>query len=72
MRIRPVSLAYVVAQGILALHLWHGAWSWLQSLGLNRRGWQRALQRIGATVALIVLVGNCSMPLAILAGWRPG
>ena len=36
-----ISLSYVVAQVVLGLHLWHGAGSWLQSLGLNSRRWQR-------------------------------
>jgi succinate dehydrogenase / fumarate reductase cytochrome b subunit len=67
----PVTLAYVVAQIFLALHLWHGAASWLQSLGLNRPDLRKPIDAVGAAIALIVLVGNCSIPLAILAGWQP-
>jgi succinate dehydrogenase / fumarate reductase, cytochrome b subunit len=66
-----VTLAYVVAMVFLALHLWHGAASWFQSLGLNGRGYDKVINRVGPVIALVVLVGNCSIPLAILAGYVP-
>jgi succinate dehydrogenase / fumarate reductase cytochrome b subunit len=68
----PVSLGYVVAQLILGLHLWHGAGSWLQSLGASRPGLMPYIHGLGKTIAIIVMVGNCSIPLAILSGWKPG
>jgi len=67
----PVSLGYVVAQLVLGLHLWHGAGSWLQSLGWSGRRWLRVVQGFGAAFALLIVVGNCSIPLAILFGWAP-
>jgi succinate dehydrogenase / fumarate reductase cytochrome b subunit len=67
-----VSLAYVVAQVFLGLHLWHGAASWFQSLGLNCPGCARFIHGLGPAVALVVVAGNCSIPLAILLGFRPG
>ena len=67
----PVSLGYAIAQVILGFHLWHGAGSWLQSLGFNNRRWQRVIHGVGAAVAVLIVVGNCAIPLAILAGWRP-
>jgi succinate dehydrogenase / fumarate reductase, cytochrome b subunit len=66
-----VTLAYVVAMVFLALHLWHGAASWFQSLGLNGRGYDKVINRVGPVIALVVLVGNCSIPLAVLAGYVP-
>ena len=67
----PVSVAYIAAQIVLGFHLWHGAGSWLQSLGLNNRRWQPVVHGVGAAVAVLIVVGNCSIPLAILANWRP-
>jgi succinate dehydrogenase / fumarate reductase cytochrome b subunit len=67
----PVTLAYVVAQLFLALHLWHGAFSWFQSLGLNCPGCARFVHALGPALALIVLAGNGSIPLAILFGFEP-
>ena len=66
-----VTLAYVVAMFFLALHLFHGASSWFQSLGLNGRGYDKVINWVGPVIALVVLVGNCSIPLAILAGYVP-
>jgi succinate dehydrogenase / fumarate reductase, cytochrome b subunit len=66
-----VALVYVVAQLLLGLHLWHGASSWFQSLGLNGRGYDRFVHRVGPVIAAVVILGNCSIPLAILSGWRP-
>ena len=65
----PVSLAYVVAMIPLALHMYHGLWSGLQTMAINNpriKGWRRPF---AAAVALGVLVGNISIPVAVLAGW---
>jgi succinate dehydrogenase / fumarate reductase cytochrome b subunit len=67
----PVSIGYVLAQIVLGLHLWHGAGSWLQSLGWNGRRWLRWVRGFGIAFAVLIVVGNCSIPLAILLGWRP-
>ncbi len=67
-----ISVSYIVAQVFLGLHLWHGGSSFLQHLGLNGRGYDVAVNRVGAAVGLVVVVGNCSIPLAILMGWTPG
>jgi succinate dehydrogenase / fumarate reductase cytochrome b subunit len=66
-----ISLSYVVAQVFLGLHLWHGAGSWFQSLGLNHPRYAPLLRGFGAAVATVVVAGNCSICLSILLGWRP-
>jgi succinate dehydrogenase / fumarate reductase cytochrome b subunit len=64
----PVSVFYVVANILLGIHLFHGAWSIFQSLGWNNprfNSWRRG----GATAfATIIVVGNVSFPIAVLAG----
>jgi succinate dehydrogenase / fumarate reductase, cytochrome b subunit len=63
-----VSLAYIVAQVLLGLHLSHGIASTFQSLGwCAPRVWP-ALRSIGLAIAVIVVIGNCSMPLAVMTG----
>lgn len=57
---------YLVAMLFLALHLWHGGSSWLQSLGLNSSGWRGVVGFVGPALALVVFVGNCSIPLYVL------
>jgi succinate dehydrogenase / fumarate reductase cytochrome b subunit len=64
-----ISVIYILAQIFLGLHLWHGGSSWLQHLGLNGRGYDALVNNLGAVVAAIVVVGNCSIPLAILMEW---
>ena len=63
-----VSGLYILAQVFLGLHLWHGGSSFLQHLGLNGRGYDAIVNNLGAAAALIVVVGNCSIPLVILMG----
>ena len=58
----------MAAMVVLGLHLYHGTWSALQTLGLNRPptdGWRR-----GTAAALAVLIAGAyiSIPVAVLAG----
>ena len=64
----PVSIAYIVAMIFLGLHLRHGVWSMFQTLGVSHPRYIR-WAHVGAWIfALIVVVGNCSFPIAVLAG----
>ncbi len=58
---------YIVCQIVLGMHLWHGGSSLFQSLGINRGFWKRITAWAGPVVAVIVVVGNCSIPIAIQA-----
>ena len=66
---RPVVAAfYVIANVLLGIHLFHGAWSIFQSLGWNNprfNSWRRGFATAFAT---IVVVGNVSFPIAVIAG----
>ena len=62
-------MSYILAQFFLGLHLWHGGSSFLQHLGLNGRGYDALVNNLGAVVASIVVIGNCSIPLVILMRW---
>jgi succinate dehydrogenase / fumarate reductase, cytochrome b subunit len=66
-----IALSYIVAQLFLGLHLWHGAGSWFQSLGLNHPKYAPAIRGFAVVVATVVTAGNCSIPLAIWLGWSP-
>ncbi len=64
----PVSVFYIVANILLGVHLFHGAWSIFQSLGWSNprfNNWRRGFATAFATV---VVVGNVSFPIAVLAG----
>lgn len=64
----PVSIFYVVAMVLLCMHLWHGVWSMCQTLGLAHPRYRRWARAAAWAVALIVLIGNVSFPVAVQAG----
>jgi succinate dehydrogenase / fumarate reductase cytochrome b subunit len=63
-----VSLFYVVATGLLCLHLSHGVSSLFQSLGLKNKTYAPLIDRFAKIAALVIFIGNASMPVAVLAG----
>ena len=64
----PVSLAYIAAMIPLGLHLYHGFWSMLQTLGANNPRYNHLRRPIAAAIALIVTLVNISFPIAVLSG----
>jgi succinate dehydrogenase / fumarate reductase cytochrome b subunit len=63
-----VSAFYITAQAFLGLHLYHGIWSILHTLGVVTAWGDRAYRFAGALIALAVVLGNISVPVAVLAG----
>lgn len=60
-----ITLSYLVAMVFLGLHLWHGGSSFLQTLGLSSVGKKGFARSVGPVLAMIVMAGNCSIPLAV-------
>ena len=66
---RPVVAAfYVIANILLGIHLFHGAWSIFQSLGWNNPRFNNWRRGFATAFATIVVVGNVSFPIAVIAG----
>lgn len=65
-RIPAIAITYVVAQGILAMHLSHGLSSAFQTLGVTHPRLSFLRHGFGKAVAAVVFLGNASMPLAAL------
>ncbi|HVR42786.1 MAG TPA: succinate dehydrogenase cytochrome b subunit [Thermoanaerobaculia bacterium] len=63
-----VSLAYVVANLALGLHLYHGLWSMFQSMGWNHPKFNRWRRGFATTFAVVITVGNVSFPAAVMLG----
>ncbi len=63
-----VSLFYIVAQVALGLHLFHGVWSMFQTVGVTSAAADRGWRGLALLIALVVTLGNISMPLAVLLG----
>jgi succinate dehydrogenase / fumarate reductase cytochrome b subunit len=62
----PVAIIYIVANIALAIHIYHGAWSMFQSLGVNNPFINKARRPFAAGFATIILIGNLSFPIAAL------
>jgi len=62
-----VSVSYIIAMILLGLHLNHGASSLFKSLGLRNEKYNSMLDKVGPTLAAIVVLGNCAMPIAVMA-----
>lgn len=60
---------YVVAQVMLGMHLYHGAWSMFQSLGLNHRRYNETLRSAASAIALATVAGFIAVPLGVFLGW---
>lgn len=63
-----VSAFYVVAMLFLMLHLFHGAWSSVRTLGLTRPSRHPLHRRISTGIALVVWLGFTAIPIAVLLG----
>jgi succinate dehydrogenase / fumarate reductase cytochrome b subunit len=63
-----VTLLYVVANLLLGMHLFHGAYSLLQSLGMNHPRYNARARQGARAFAFVVTAGNVAMPLAVLFG----
>jgi succinate dehydrogenase / fumarate reductase cytochrome b subunit len=64
----PVAIIYLIANVALIVHLFHGAWSMFQSLGLNNPRWNRWRRGFAVGFAAVVGIMNLSFPLAVMTG----
>lgn len=62
---------YLVAMFVLGLHLYHGAWSVFQSLGLDNPDRNRSLRRLAVCIALGLALAFASLPAAFWSGEMP-
>ena len=65
----PVSAFYIVAMVALGLHMYHGVWSMVQTLGLNTVRANRFYRGLATVSSLMVVLGNISVPIAVLTGF---
>ena len=59
---------YILAMILLCMHLYHGLWSMFQSLGISHPRYTPKLKTGAAMVAILIAIGNCSIPIAVMAG----
>ena len=64
-----MSVVYIVAMLMLALHLYHGVWSMCESLGVNYPRYNRLIRALSTILTAIVVVGFIAIPAAVLLGF---
>ncbi len=64
----PVALLYIVANLALGVHIFHGAWSMFQSLGVNNPKFNAWRRYFAIAFAAVIVIGNVSFPIAVLTG----
>jgi succinate dehydrogenase / fumarate reductase cytochrome b subunit len=63
-----VSLFYIVAIGLLTLHLLHGADSLFQTLGWRNHRWEKPLRVVVTLCCAAYFLGNLAIPGCVLLG----
>ncbi|NJL04169.1 MAG: succinate dehydrogenase cytochrome b subunit [Chloroflexaceae bacterium] len=66
-----VSIFYIAAMIALGLHIYHGTWSMFQTLGISSEKMSGMLRSFAAAFALVIALGNISIPIAVLMGILP-
>ena len=67
-RIWWITLFYVVTMIALGLHLYHGAWSSVRSLGAAQPTRRPLHRTVALAIAVIVWLGFTAVPVAVFAG----
>lgn len=68
-RIWWVALFYIVSMVFLGLHLYHGAWSSVRSLGVTGDSPYPLHRQVASVIAVLVWLGFTLVPLGVIAGW---
>ena len=64
----PVAVIYIAANVALALHIYHGAWSMFQTLGMTNPRYKQVRRSVAIVLALFIGLGNISFPILVQAG----
>jgi succinate dehydrogenase cytochrome b subunit len=67
-RLPGVVAFYALAMLALGLHLYHGAWSMLQTLGASHPHWNLLRNRAAKVATVLVVLGFLAIPTAVILG----
>ncbi len=63
-----VAAAYVIANALLCVHLYHGIQSLFQTLGLSNPKHSACIRRLGPAIAVILFLGYVAVPVSVQLG----
>ena len=64
----PFVVLYVMAMAFIAMHLYHGAWSMFQSLGLDNPDRNRGLRALALVLSIGLFAGFTTVPFSFALG----
>jgi len=70
-RVLPVTVFYIIAMALLCLHLRHGLWSMIQTLGFYHPRYTPRIKSLATIIALLIFLGFISIPLAAISRLVP-
>jgi succinate dehydrogenase / fumarate reductase cytochrome b subunit len=62
------AILYIIVMIIIGFHLYHGAWSMFQTLGLNNQAYNGPLRVFSLVLSVVIAVGFAIVPLAVILG----
>jgi len=62
---KPVAIFYVASMLFLALHLYHGAWSMFQTLGVDSPAWNFGTRTFAKILSITLFIGFSAVPVSI-------
>ena len=68
-RIWWVSLFYIISMIALGLHIFHGAWSSVRSIGVSPASPEPLHKRISLVIAILLWAAFTAVPVAVFAGF---
>ncbi len=63
-----VAIFYIIANFLLAVHLYHGMWSLFQTMGWDHPAYVAARRPLAVVLAAFIGLGNMFIPFAVLSG----
>jgi succinate dehydrogenase / fumarate reductase cytochrome b subunit len=63
-----ISGFYILSMALLCTHLYHGAWSMFQSVGVSHPRYTPLLKKFAVLMAAVIFIGNVSIPVAVMLG----
>ena len=63
-----MTLIYAVAMFALGMHLYHGVWSFCQTVGIDNPERNAGLRILSKLAAFVIAVGFISVPVAVFLG----
>jgi succinate dehydrogenase / fumarate reductase cytochrome b subunit len=67
-RMPAVTAAYILAIVFLGMHIYHGAWSMIHTLGGSSPRYRTLRRMVAPVVAIAITLGYIAIPVAVLAG----